>query len=34
MRFVLVLFLVTLAIPDVVGGQKTDGANPNADIEG
>lgn len=33
MRFVLVLFLVTLAIPGVVGGQKTDGANTNADIE-
>jgi hypothetical protein len=33
MRSVLVLFLVTLAIGGVVGGQQTDGAKTNADVE-
>jgi len=33
MRFVVVLFLTTLGISGFVGGQKTDGANPNADVE-
>jgi ketosteroid isomerase-like protein len=33
MRSVLMLSLVTLAIHGIVGGQKTDGANANADIE-
>jgi ketosteroid isomerase-like protein len=33
MRSVFVLFLVTFAIRGVVGGQKTNGANANTDIE-
>jgi ketosteroid isomerase-like protein len=33
MRLLLVLFFVMLATPGVVGGQKTDGANTNADVE-
>jgi hypothetical protein len=32
MRSVRVLILVTFAIHGIVGGQKTDGANANADI--
>lgn len=33
MRSVFVLFLAALAIPAVVGGQRADGANTNADVE-
>jgi hypothetical protein len=33
MRHVLVLVFVAVAIPGIVGGQSTDGATPNADIE-